>query len=185
MSLNSEVHDVDLLGKCTSPDGAFASSSINLISLPGESLCIWESNLLPSGCIRMTPANKVLETAGDKGVPWEEKPCYLVSHIHSLRVRPSLSKMLPPSWEIWLLSLRIWDSQPQERDSGMETFPVFPFPIQNFLMESAIFFRLNLQLIFCSIEVCFIFFLLILPPFSFLLLCFLHSFVSLDRKSVV
>ena len=64
----------------------------------------------------------------------------------------------------------------------METFSVFPFPIQNFLMESAIFFRLNLQLIFCSIEAYFIFFLLILSPFSFLLLCFLLSLISFTHQ---
>ena len=49
-------------------------------------------------------------------------------------------------------------------------------------MESAIFFRLNLQLIFCSIEAYFIFFLLILSPLSFLLLCFLLSLISFTHQ---
>ena len=56
-------------------------------------LHLGEQFAAPSGRVRMTPTNKVLETAGDWGTHGEETSCYLVPHIQSLRVRPGLSKM--------------------------------------------------------------------------------------------
>ena len=51
----------------------------------------------------MTPANTVLEMAGDKGVRWEEKSCHLVSHIHSLSFLLSVefcADLQPPNYQL-------------------------------------------------------------------------------------
>lgn len=58
-----------------------------------------ESNLLP-WAHQMTLTSEVLETVGDEGACWEETLRHLVPDIQSLRVRPGLSKVLPPSWGI-------------------------------------------------------------------------------------